>query len=123
MEAIVLQPQLMEQVVLIASQESRKPDELVESAVRDYLRGLQRKKIEAEVHAYESMHAELVKAHMGHYVALHRGQLVDFDEDFGALHQRVRQRYGNEAVLVRRVEALARPELLFRSPRFEAEHS
>jgi hypothetical protein len=30
MEAIVLQPQLMEQVVLIASQESRKPDELDE---------------------------------------------------------------------------------------------
>jgi hypothetical protein len=123
MEAIVLQPQLMEQVVLIASQESRKPDELVESAVRDYLRGLQRKKIEAEVHAYEAMHAELVKTHLGNYVALHRGRLVDFDEDFPSLHQRVRRRYGNEAVLIRRVEALARPELLFRSPRFEAEHS
>ena len=43
METILLQPQLMEQVVLVASQESRKPDELVESAVRDYLRGMQRK--------------------------------------------------------------------------------
>lgn len=106
----------MEQIVLIASQESRKPDELVESAVRDYLRGLQRKKIEAEVRAYETMHAELVRA-------LHHGKLVDFDEDFQTLHQRIRQRYGNEAVLIRRVEAMAQPELLFRSPRFETERS
>ena len=123
MEAIVLQPQLMEQVVLIASQESRKPDELIESAVRDYLRGLQRKKIEAEVRAYESMHVELVRTHLGRFVALHSGKLVDFDEDFQTLHQRVRQRYGNEAVLIRRVEAMAQPEVLFRSPRFEAERS
>lgn len=123
MEAIVLQPQLMEQVVLMASQEARQPDELVESAVRDYLRGLQRKKIEAEVRAYETMHVELVRAHPGRFVALHRGNLVDFDEDFPALHQRIRERFGNEAVLIRRVEAIAQPELLFRSPRFEAERS
>lgn len=123
MEVIVLQPQLMEQIVLIASQESRKPDELVESAVREYLRGLQRKKIEAEVRAYETMHAELVRTHLGHFVALHHGKLVDFDEDFQTLHQRIRQRYGNEAVLIRCVEAMAQPELLFRSPRFETERS
>lgn len=123
MEAILLQPQLMEQVVLVASQEAKKPDELVETAVRDYLRGLQRKKIEAEVRAYESMHAELVKTHLGHYVALHRNNLVDSDEDFQTLHQRVRQRYGREAVLIRRVEASAKSELVFRSPRFEAERS
>ncbi|MFZ2362692.1 MAG: hypothetical protein WA040_25345 [Anaerolineae bacterium] len=123
METILLQPQLMEQVVLVASQESRKPDELVESAVRDYLRGMQRKKIEAEVRAYESMHLELVRTHLGRYVALHSGKLVDVDEDFQMLHQRVRQRFGNEAVLIRRVEAMAQPELLFRSPRFEAERS
>lgn len=123
MEAIVLQPQLMEQIVLIASQESRKPDELVETAVLDYLRGQQRKKIEAEVRVYESMHAELVRTHLGRYVALHRGKLVDFDEDFQTIHQRIRQRYGHEAVLIRRVEALAQPELLFRSPKFEAERS
>lgn len=123
METILLQPQLMEQVVLVASQESRKPDELVESAVRDYLRGMQRKKIEAEVRAYESMHLELVRTHLGRYVALHSGKLVDVDEDFQMLHQRVRQRFGNEAVLIRRVEAMAQPELLFRSPRFETERS
>ncbi len=115
MEAILLQPQLMEQVVLVASQEAKKPDELVETAVRDYLRGLQRKKIEAEVRVYESMYAELVNTHLGRYVALHRSNLVDSDEDFQTLHQRVRQRYGNEAVLIRRVEASVKSELVFRS--------
>ena len=61
MESIVLQPQLMKQVVLVASQESTNPDELVETAVRDYLRALQRRKIEAEAQAFGSMHTELVK--------------------------------------------------------------
>ena len=69
------------------------------------------------------MHLELVRTHLGRYVALHSGKLVDVDEDFQMLHQRVRQRFGNEAVLIRRVEAMAQPELLFRSPRFEAERS
>jgi hypothetical protein len=123
MEAILLQPQLMEQVVLVASQESRNPDELVETAVRDYLRGLQRKKIEAEVSAYEAMHNELVKTHLGHYVAVHRGKLVDFDAEFEPLHRRMRKHFGNEAVLIRHVEAAADPALLFRSPRLEAGRS
>ena len=121
MEAILLQPQLMEQIASVAAQEARKPDELVEAAVRDYLRGLQRRKIQAEVRAYESMHGELVTTHPRRYVAIHRGRLVDFDEGFQSLHRRVRERFGNEAVLIRRVEAEAQPELVFRSPKLEAE--
>ena len=119
METIVLQPQLMKQVMLVASQESTNPDELVETAVRDYLRALQRRKIEAEAQAFESMHAELVKTHLGQYVAIHRGRLIDQDEDFLALHKRVRQGFGNEAVLIRRVEQNPEQELVFRSPKFE----
>ena len=121
METIVLQPQLMKQVVLVASQESTNPDELVETAVRDYLRALQRRKIEAEVQAFGSMHAELVKTHLGQYVAIHRGRLIDQDEDFQTLHKRVRQGFGNEAVLIRRVEQNPEHELVFRSPKFEVQ--
>lgn len=121
MEAIVLQSRLMEQVVLVAAQEAKDPDELVEIAVRDYLRELQRKKIEAEVRAFESMHAELIKTHLGKHVAIHHGQLVDFDEYFESLHRRVRQRYGDEAVLMRQVQAQAKFELVFRSPTLEAD--
>ncbi len=121
MDTVVLQPQLMEQVVSIASRESKSPDELIENAVREYLRGLQKRKIRAEVRAYEAMHDELIKTHLGHYVALHRGELVDFDEDIQMLHRRVRLHYGHEVVLIRRVEASFQPELVFRSPRLESE--
>jgi hypothetical protein len=121
MEAILLQPQLMEQVLLVASQESKRPDELVESAVRDYLRGLQRKKIEAEVRAFVQLHSELVETYLGQYVAIHRGKLIDQASDFQTLHRRIRQRFGNEAILIRRVEPSSESELVFRSPRFEPE--
>ena len=123
MEAIFLEPQLMEQVVLVASQESRRPDELVESAVRDYLRALQRKKIEAEVHAYGQLHPELVETYLGQYVAIHRGKLIDHAQDFQTLHRRIRQRFGNETILIRRVEPASESELVFRSPKFEAKRS
>lgn len=123
MEAILLQPQLMEQVMLVASQESMRPDELVEGAVRDYLRGLQRKKIEAEVQAFDRMHRELVETYLSQYVAIHRGQLIDHAQDFQTLHRRIRQRFGNETILIRRVEPTSESELVFRSPRFEVKRS
>ena len=50
--------------------------------MRDYLRALQRRKIEAEAQAFGSMHAELVKTHLGQYIAIYRGRLIDQDEDF-----------------------------------------
>jgi hypothetical protein len=56
---------------------------------------------------------------LGEYVAIHNRQVVDRDREFQMLHTRIRQRYGRQAVLIRKVEPLADRELVFRSPRFE----
>ncbi len=45
MYPITLQPQLMEQLEQVASEQAVRPEELVESAVRAYLRQIEREKI------------------------------------------------------------------------------
>jgi hypothetical protein len=119
MPTIVLEPNLMNQVTQLATAEAIDPDKVVENAVREYLRQRERQKIEVEAEAFRSLHPDLVRAHLGEYVAIHNRQVVDRDREFQMLHTRIRQRYGRQAVLIRKVESLADRELVFRSPRFE----
>ena len=94
-------------------------NKLVEDAVRTYLRELEREKIKTEAKAFRKLHTELVKQYLGRYVAIHHGQVVDHDEDFHALHQRIRQQFGRQPVLLRRVTSEPERVLVMRSPRLE----
>lgn len=71
-----------------------------------------------EVAAYQAMHTDLMAQHVGKYVAIHQGQLIDYDEDELALLGRLNAHYPREVVLMKRVRQLPEPELRFRSPRF-----
>ncbi len=119
MPIVTLRPQLLEQLKQVAAEHSVRPEELLETAVRTYLRQLDREKIKAEAEAFCSMHAELAEKYLGQYVAIHNGKVVDHDKDFQPLHSRIRQRFGRQSVLLRCVEAEPERALTFRSPRFE----
>jgi len=119
MATIHLQPDLLERIEKLANERAMTPDKLVETTIRAYLRQAEREKIQAEIAAYRSMHPDLVRQYRGQYVAVHDGQVVDHDVDFQALHRRVRERFGRQAVLLRQVEEEVERELTFRSPRFE----
>jgi hypothetical protein len=119
MSTVALQSSLMEQLEQVASEQDLMPDELLETALQAYLQKLAREKIKAEALAFQTMHPELVKDYLGQYVAMHKGKVVDHDPDFQALHRRVRQRFGRQAILLRRVEATPEHEMVFRSPRFQ----
>jgi hypothetical protein len=60
--------------------------------------------VRREIDAYTTLHPNLVKEYMGNYVAIFQGKLVDHDADFGALMKRVKSRYPDDFVLVRRVD-------------------
>lgn len=77
-----------------------------------------RVKMLAEVAAYHAMHAQLIESHLGQYVAIFQGELVDADSDKEALFERVLTRFPNEVVMQRQVQQEAEPDLIFRSPRF-----
>ncbi|OGO43461.1 MAG: hypothetical protein A2Z04_06420 [Chloroflexi bacterium RBG_16_57_9] len=119
MSAITLHPQLMEQLEQVAAEQAVMPEELVENAVRTYLRQIEREQIKVEIDAFRSMHGMLIEKFLGQYVAIHSGKLVDHDKDFQAIHSRIRQRFGRQPVLLRRVEAEPERVLVFRSPRLE----
>jgi len=119
MSTITLQPRLIEQLEQVAAHRSVEAEELVETAVRAYLRKMEREKIKAEAEAFHSMHAKLAEKYLGQYVAIHGGKVVDNDEDFQMLHSRVRQRFGRQPVLLRQVKSEPERVLTFRSPQFE----
>ncbi|MBX3060897.1 MAG: hypothetical protein KF770_30920 [Anaerolineae bacterium] len=57
-----------------------------------------------EIEAFKLMHRQLVQEHLGQYVAIFQGKLVDHDSDPVALLQRIKQKYPDQVVLRRKVE-------------------
>jgi predicted transcriptional regulator len=119
MTVITLPPTLMQQLEQIAVEQTTSSAALLETAVRAYLRQVERDQIKAEANTFRALHAELVASYLGQYVAMRHGQIVDYDLRFRDLHTRVRQRFGRQPVLIRRVEERPERELIFRSPRVE----
>lgn len=78
-----------------------------------------REQMQKEIAAYLVLHPGLVQSHLGHFVAIYQGQMVDADEDPVALHQRISARYPGKVVLSRQVQVEADPVLQMRSPRLE----
>ncbi|MCP4423809.1 MAG: hypothetical protein GY803_04890 [Chloroflexi bacterium] len=73
--------------------------------------------VEREKIAYLKLHPILKKKYAGQYVAIYGGQLVDHDKDYGALFERIDDRYPDSFVWLTRVEDKPIGALVFRSPR------
>lgn len=123
MTTLTLEPKLQQQLEQVAAEKTTSADELLDAAVRTYLRQLDREKIRLEAAAYRSLHSQLILDYLEQYVAIHRGRVVDSDVNFEALHARIREHFGNQAVLIRRVEIEPERTLTFRSPRMESKTS
>jgi hypothetical protein len=120
---MTLPPDLLGQLEQAASERALTSNELLEVAVRTYLRQIEREKLEAENKAFRAMQAELVGRYRGQHVAIHNGAVIDHDPDVKALEGRVRERLGRRPVLIKRVEAEPEHVHVFRSltfPRGEA---
>ena len=122
MAVTTLPPDLLGQLEQAASERALTANELLEVAVRTYLRQIEREKLEAENKAFRAMQAELVEKYRGQHVAIHNGAVIDHDRDLKALEGRVQQ-IGRHPVLFKRVEAEPEHVFVFRSlsfPRGEA---
>lgn len=116
---ITISSETMQELTVVAETQATSVDELAEKAIQQFLRQLERHKIKTEVKAFQQQHPELVRRYLGQYVAMHEGEVVDCDENFQAIHQRVRQHFGRQAVLIRQVTHSAERVLTVRSPRLE----
>jgi hypothetical protein len=75
--------------------------------------------VEREMHAYITLHPMLKEKYMGQHVAIFGGKLIDVDENYGALYERIDNQYPDQFVWLATVEEDPMPTLFFRSPRLE----
>jgi hypothetical protein len=76
-----------------------------------------RRKIEREQGWWLNLSLSERAKYEGEFVAVHNQELVDHDIDQNALYRRIRERYGNTAVLIMPAEGPR--EIVTRSPRFD----
>lgn len=100
------------------SEVTRFVEGLQDSAAQDANRD-DRTKIHAEARAFRAMHRQLIEKHLGRYVAIHEGQLVDDDQDRRKLYLRVRAKYGIIPVLIRQVTRTPEREFHILNPCLE----
>ncbi len=109
---------ILTELAPVAEQEHKEVGDLVNEVLQQYIWQAKERKIDQEMEAYRAMHAELKQKFLGQYVAIHDGQLVDYDSDRQALSRRVRREYGSTAVLITPVEDAPEREFLVLTPRF-----
>jgi predicted metal-dependent hydrolase len=117
--SIALQPDLVEKLRLISRKEGASVEDFVNQAVRERLERFADQKLKAEAQAFERMHPQWVRQHLGQFVAIHEGQIVDSDVDFETLFLRLQKRFADVPVLIRPVSTKPALELRAPSPRLE----
>jgi hypothetical protein len=73
--------------------------------------------VEKEMQAFITLHPMLKEKYLGQHVAIYDGKLIDHDQDFKSLYERIEAIYPNEFVWLATVEEEAMPTLISRSPR------
>ena len=76
--------------------------------------------VEQEQAAYIGMHSKLKERHLGEYVAIYQGKLIDYDSDYGSLFERIQSNFPDTFVWITRVENEAEPVRYWRSSRISA---
>ena len=92
--------------------------EALEQSLPQEATGSEEVAVQREMQAYLALHTELRTTHLGQYVAILDGQLIDQDQDMVTLYGRVYERYPDRFVWLTVVENDPLPTLHFRSPRF-----
>ncbi|MFN8495089.1 MAG: DUF5678 domain-containing protein [Caldilineaceae bacterium] len=126
---VTLSGRISERVKRVAALQHQDVVEVIEAALEDALPWgdddfaeiEQRESDEAatpEMQAYIALHPILKEKYFGKYAAVYQGELIDMDDDFDALYDRIDMRYPDEFVWMSKVEEEPIPTLFFRSPRF-----
>jgi hypothetical protein len=97
---IDLQEAIANQLQSEAARQQTSIDTLVNDLLETYLWELKREHIQAEAKRFREQHTKLLARYAGRYIAMQDGKVLDDDEDFHALHQRIRARYGEQPILI-----------------------
>lgn len=115
---ILVSGALWEQLQRAADTRGVAANELIEQAIRHFLREERRRLLQRESEAFRALHKDLIAAHAGEFVAIYDGRLVDYDRDQEALLLRINTAYPTVPVLIKQVAPDLEETYLIRSPRF-----
>lgn len=119
MLTITLESSFQAKLEQIAQSLGKSTEEVVVDAINEHLDRLNKQRLEAEIGAFERMHAELKTKYLNQFVAIYDGQVVEVADDFETLFLNVQARFGDLPVLIRQVGSSPDEEWYFRSPRLE----
>ncbi len=117
MTTIALRPNLAEQLRTEAERRRTDVEKLVNDWLEDDLWEQRMKKIHEEAERYRAQHAQLRLQYADKVIAMHDGEVVDSGEDLPEVYRRIRERFGDEPVLITRVGVEAIETYTIRSPR------
>ena len=117
MVTLAIKEHTIRELEQVARHHATSVDEIAEQAIRTYLRLEAKQILTREVQAFTDMHAELVQQHLGQYVAVRQGKVVDFDESQLDLVLRIEERFPDEIILIRQVTSEPEKIYTIRSPR------
>lgn len=107
--------------MLFANEQDSDVEQLFVDAIRERFEPFpldeQHDQMQREIAAYQQLHPMLVQTHLGDYVAVYQGKVVDYSTELDEIADRIDENYPDQVVLVRQVQSTPNPVLRFRSPR------
>jgi ABC-type antimicrobial peptide transport system ATPase subunit len=119
MPTITVEPETYERLEAFAEEKQANTEQIAQEAFDLYFWEQNNRKISYESAQYRKQHLEIKKHYLGQFIAMHQGKIVDTDSDFQNLNVRIRERFGNTAVLITKVEEAPETILHRRGVRYQ----
>ncbi len=103
----------------VADNQGTSIENLVDEAIRRYLRHIAEDKVQREEQHFCAQHDQLLSQYAGQFIAMHEGQVIDSDADELALYLRIRQKFPMVGILIKQVTSAPEKVWVMRSPRLE----
>jgi len=100
MLTVTLQPDLERQLAVEAERSHQTVDGLINAWLKEQLWREWHRQIEEESVRYQQMHPQLYEQYAGKCIAMKDGVVLDVDDDLIRLHDRIRAKYGDVAILM-----------------------
>jgi methionyl-tRNA formyltransferase len=79
--------------------------------------------LDRERDAYLALHPKLKEQHLGKFVAIYQGELIDWDNDAATLARRIRAKYPDNFVWMTQVQQEPMRTIVVRSPRLTRDNA
>jgi hypothetical protein len=114
---IAIRDELVRSIEKLAQEQGTNAESLVNEWIERQLSLAREQRIREESARFRAQHDRLWASYAGEYVAMRSGEVLDHSPDVNALYLRIRERYGDEPILIAPVTEAPTPTYQMRSPR------